>query len=67
MKRSIAATVAFYVGVLCLFLGVIDYAFSIQPIIKVKPGSFVQMAEAWFIITLICYVHDIYKKVVANK
>lgn len=67
MKRSIAATVAFYVGILCLFLGIIDYVFTLQSVIKAKPSSLFQMAEVWFLITLICYVHDIYKKVVGNK
>lgn len=66
MKRSVPATIAFYVGVISLLFGVIDFLFGLQPTIKATPTAFVQLASMWFVIALLCYVHDIYKRVV-NK
>ena len=59
--RRIAPTVAFYIGIISIILSIIVKVFAIQ--IPISAISFVHFANAWFLIALVCYVHDIWMKV----
>lgn len=66
MKRPAAATIAFYIGVLSLFVGVVVYGGGFQNVIKAKPSSFVEFANCWFLITIACYANEIYRYIVSK-
>ena len=58
--RGITPTIAFYVGIVSIILSIIVKGFTTQ--IPVSAISFVHFANAWFLIALVCYVHDIWIK-----
>jgi hypothetical protein len=62
MKRPVVATVTLYIGLLFMLFGIVSYIFGFQSLLKAKPSSFFQIADSWFIITIIAYLHEIYKK-----
>ncbi|MBI4721754.1 MAG: hypothetical protein HY769_01930 [Candidatus Stahlbacteria bacterium] len=58
--RGIAPTVALYVGIISIILSIIVKVFVIP--IPMSAISFVHFANAWFLIAIVCYVHDIWIK-----
>ncbi|MCK4308236.1 hypothetical protein KAW50_08435 [candidate division WOR-3 bacterium] len=65
MKRAVAATVAFYIGILSLIMVVVTDIFG--AILNIWPSHFIHFANSWFLIAIVCYLHEIYKKMSGDK
>lgn len=62
MGRVVAATVAFYIGIICIIVSVLIKGFGLN-IMGIGALSFIHLANAWFLIAIVCYVHNIWVKV----
>ncbi len=65
MKRAVAATVAFYIGIISLIMVVVTDIFG--AILNIWPSRLIHFANSWFLIAIVCYLHEIYKKMSGDK
>lgn len=62
MRRAVTPTIAFYIGIVSVILSVIVKGFGLTTGIGISAISFIHFANAWFLIAIVCYVHDIWMK-----
>ena len=60
--RGIAPTIAFYIGVISIIFSILVKGFGLL-ILDISASGFIHFANAWFLIAIVCYLHDIWGKI----
>ncbi|MCK4353193.1 hypothetical protein KAW65_07295 [candidate division WOR-3 bacterium] len=62
MKKAVAATVAFYIAIISIIVGIISYSCGAR-IIGIKSISFIHFANTLLLISLVCLLYKIFGKI----
>lgn len=66
MRRAASATVAFYIAIITIFVGIISYVVGVR-VVGIRPSTFIHFANTWLLIAIVCYLHEIFKTITGKK